>query len=236
VSRSIEITEELEELSSMLAGLPPHLPFSVPKGYLENLSDDLVASARFAEAEEPPLDLPKALPFETPEKYVESLAQTLTNAVNDANLPKEKAPLFEVPAGYFESLPGRLLHAAKEAELSRPNHAKTISLTPLWKKWTSVAAAAMLLLSLSLGGYHYHEMHTPEAVAAKQLSTLDKESISAYVEQHLEDFDASTLESLAASAPSTAGPQLPVLDTRDIQQYLEESGELPAQNEQAETL
>src|SRR5690606_21414971 len=105
---------------------------------------------------------------------------------------------------------------------------------PAWRRWAGVAAAAVLLLLLSLGGYRYYETHTPEALAARQLSQLDKESISAYVEQHLDEFDATALESLAAAHPAVE-MGLPALDENEIQQYLEESGDLP-QKEDASTL
>jgi hypothetical protein len=227
MSRNAEIQDELEGLESLLATLPREMPFAVPEGYFNSLAESLSAGTRFAEMEEPATqDWPTEIPFQTPPQYFIGLAEELTASAHASVFSKADSVPYEVPAGYVESLPSALLRTALSADNSRVKAPQTIAFVPSRRRWAGVAAAAVLLLALSLGSYRYYEMHTPEAVAARQLSRLDAESISSYVEQHVDDFDGATIEALAAMRPGIE-TTLPLMDADEIEQYLNESGTMP---------
>lgn len=212
-------------MGSPLADFPLQVPFVVPKGYFQNLPKQLLSGILSAEAKEPDTaSFPKDLAFQTPDAYFDDLAERLTDTAATADFADEKATPFTVPDGYFTTLPAQLL-AATKAAAANPHAAKIIPLSSPWRKWSIAAAAAVLLLSLSLGTYHYYDAQSPDAIAARQLAQLDPDSISEYVALHLDDFDNAILENQFASPAASKNTQLPALNEQDIRQYLEENGE-----------
>ncbi|MBS1615323.1 MAG: hypothetical protein JST06_04305 [Bacteroidetes bacterium] len=230
MNRHAGIRDELIAMGSPLADFPLQVPFVIPKGYFQDLPKQLLSSKLSAEAKEPDTaSFPKDLVFQTPEAYFYDLAERLTDTAATADFTGEKKIPFTVPDGYFTTLPAQLL-AATKAAAANPHTTKFIPLASPWRKWFIAAAAAVLLLSLSLGTYHYYDAQTPDAIAARQLAQLAPDSISEYVALHLDDFDNAILENLFDSPAASKNTQLPSLNDQDIRQYLEENGDqIPAE-------
>ncbi len=208
--------------------LPQQLPYSVPESYFDTLADRLVSGVKVAQEEiVPTASLPKSLPFATPGGYFNHLAERLTAAAQEPQVPVGKELPYHVPADYFERLAENLQDAATLSSAK----GRTISFVPAWRQWAGAAVAAVLLLTFSLGTYRYYDTHTPDAVAARRLSQLDANTLISYVEWHMDEFDDGALESLAPSQM-----QLPEISTNDIEQYLNDGGDLPSKNENARPL
>lgn len=76
MTREQEILNELNELSSPLAGYSRAMPFEVPKGYFETLADDVTRHASVPPAKENP--------FAVPEGYFDALPAQLLQQVAPA--------------------------------------------------------------------------------------------------------------------------------------------------------
>jgi hypothetical protein len=120
---SIDILNELRELSPLLAGMEKTNIFTVPQGYFEGLADRML---NLCKAEEPSIlnDLSKQQPQEVPAGYFDNLADTIMakiKAAENETAAEELRTLspalysiqnenvFEVPAGYFDGLPDMIM-------------------------------------------------------------------------------------------------------------------------------
>jgi hypothetical protein len=232
VNRKADILQELKELNSPLADMPLQMPFAVPDGYFHALAGVLAEDVRLFEMDDPAMqDLPKVLPYTTPKAYFEGLAEQLQRGAT-GDLKEGIAAPHQVPAAYFENLPAALTAVAKAAHPAT----KVISFTPAWRRIGRIAAAAVVILGLGIGTYSYFHAKTPDAIAKKQLSKLDQEVISTYVEQHVDEFDAETLETVAAGAHADAHAAISTLESSEIQEYLQEMGETAPAATDRETL
>lgn len=205
----------------------PSLPtsFVLPEGYFATLADALMASSiAFEKSDENVPGLTTALPFTVPDGYFGNLAERLTLAVIRPDLGHKSILPYEVPQDYFSNLPDMLLATAKKDAL--PRRTRLIALRPEWNRFARLAAAAVLVLGLSFGSYRYLHTVNPDKVAVQQLSKVDDEAIGVYVEQHVDDFDAESLEATVTAAHADAAmPTLSTLDATEIQDYLRESNE-----------
>ncbi len=208
-----DIIQELRELNSILADMPRTMPYEVPAGYFDALSGAILQAADGNEHHEPALHLPKLMPYELPAGYFDALADSVLAQVKEPALPFTKELPYAVPSGYFDKLPEDVLSKVKLY-----NTDKTF-VFPVWKtiRW---AAAAMLLLGAGFGLYTYMNNTTSPDVH-EQLAMLSKDSISAYVDMHIDEFELETIASaLEAGDVSTLTDKL---SDEEIERYLNET-------------
>lgn len=119
-----DILNELREISPTLAAIEKVNIFSVPGGYFESLSADILLGIH-TESGLPELASPE--PFaQVPEGYFEQLAGSILNKIKAQESEADSLPVvltgiqskivFEVPEGYFESLTGSILSNIKTTE------------------------------------------------------------------------------------------------------------------------
>ncbi len=170
-------------------------------------------------------------PFVVPEGYFGTLADSLKagtiasfqNDLRPAGFPTT-LPL-TVPEGYLTMLPDTMLEAAKKQSTPSKHAWRSINFHPQWRHIIRFAAAAVLVLGVSVGSYRYLHVAGPEKIAVQQLSKLDDDAIENYVELHVDDFD---VESLEATIPPRTDihPELLRINTVEIQDYLEDADEI----------
>ena len=221
MNRNADIRNELQVLASPLADMPYRAPFAVPEGYFATLTEVLQEGVIAAESVDAGLPgMPKAVSFTVPENYFNNLAESLVAAV----LHAKPALPYKVPDKYFSELPAVLLSAATKREASS-RHYKAIAFRPYWRIASRMAAAAVLVLGLSFGSYQYLRTPNPDKIAMHQLSKLDDEAINAYVEQHVDEFDAESLEAAVIITQGDVPAVLSNLDAAEIQDYLQDRNE-----------
>ena len=120
---SVNILEELKEISPLLASIPKVNVFSVPLGYFDAISDKIIEKANHTVIH----SIPKNN-FSVPTDYFEKLPAIILKSVRDdkksseeiVNLPSilstfREENLFTVPPDYFADLPGEILSKIKPA-------------------------------------------------------------------------------------------------------------------------
>ena len=204
--------------------LPKTVPFAVPEGYFSSISLEKVMKD-----EDPVLNLPKTTPFEVPQGYFESFEANIFDIVETPVIGKVAAPSFEAPAGYFNGFADRMLAAAKASDtvaqtvVTGKKETKVIDFKPQWKsiRW---AAAVMLVLSIGVGSFlKFSPSNKQNLSASRQLAMLDKNLISGYIQQHIDEFDTELLAENSAVLNQTPEKNLDKLKDKDIQQYLEDA-------------
>jgi hypothetical protein len=123
---SNSVDEELAGLSPLLSTIKREMPFSVPQNYFDELSGQVLQSA-------------KAIDFVNDER--ENLS-VLLKSLKDKNV-------YSTPPGYFENFAAGVLSKIK----NEPKNAKVISIGSR-KAWLRVAAAAIVVGFISTVGYY----------------------------------------------------------------------------------
>ena len=115
MKNSIDILNELKELSTVIAGMEKINVFTVPAGYFENLSEDILTgiASEKGTSNNSVSDFPNA---DVPHGYFDTLADTILGKIKTQNASGELRTLspllysiqskniFEVPQGYFDTL------------------------------------------------------------------------------------------------------------------------------------
>lgn len=219
MNRKNDIHEELAALDSALAGMSRAMPYHVPAGYFESLGNEINARLAAMEGPEPMLLLPKSMPHHVPDGYFDGLAGNMYMLVQEPVLNMGRNTPNEVPAGYFDALPELILQKAKAAETGKAT--RTVSFGGvIWKnvRW---AAAAVLLMGVSLGIYKYNGSQKTYN-AQQALAGLSRDSINMYVQQNIDDYDMETIT--AAMNPADLKTATGKLTEEEIKNYLDETG------------
>ncbi|NBC07514.1 MAG: hypothetical protein GVY26_10005 [Bacteroidetes bacterium] len=132
------------------------------------------------------------------------------------SVPRELAP----PPGYFDSLADRVLEQAMAEDKPPLNvvwHRRRS--VRQWKTWLAVAAAALLVLSVSLYVFY------PPAHSEESLAGLSDAEARAYIEGNIDEFSISLM--LEAELVQTGDPALPAgiipdLEEEEVEEYLYE--------------
>jgi len=131
-----DILNELKELSLVLAAMEKVNVFTVPEGYFERLSEDIVAGIGY-EKGITEIDSSAAKTADVPDGYFESLAETILAKVKSESAADElrilspmlyslqQENVFYVPQGYFEGLSDSVL--AKVKNESAADELRTLS-------------------------------------------------------------------------------------------------------------
>lgn len=216
MDKNNEILQELAALKSTLGSLPRTLPYCVPDYYFETLPETLAAKT-LAQLN-PTTALPQGIkvPYEVPEGYFQQLPETLWHLNRSIEHSPDAASEANLPEGYFEQLPQRLYQFVQEQE-------QKTRVTFSWGVFKKIrlAAAALLLLSLSLGGFHYWQQYSSaDASANRRLSKVNPEEIANYVDQHLDEFENENLESFTTTLNPDYDTKMSQIDAASIEEYL----------------
>lgn len=141
------VDEELANLSPFLSTIKKEMPFSVPQNYFEELSDNVLQSA-------------KAIDFVNDE--AENIPAIL-KGLKDKNV-------YTTPLGYFENFSDSVLSKINH----EPKKAKVISIGSR-KTWLSVAAAAIVVGIISTVSY-YTLNKNPQPAVSDPIAALSKVS------------------------------------------------------------
>jgi hypothetical protein len=173
-----DIIQELSELGSNLQDIPKNI-YSVPTGYFEGFSEQMlgVIKANASLAWLP--SLPKEMPFQVPAGYFDELDEKIMEIIRshpDYRTSREeiesispllsnisKRPVYSVPKGFFENFqPG--VEEGKET--------KAVSITG--RRWLRYAAAAVIAgIILMVGVMTSDNRHKDSA--GKTLAKFEKE-------------------------------------------------------------
>ncbi|MBK7433382.1 MAG: hypothetical protein IPI66_05345 [Chitinophagaceae bacterium] len=163
MGNSLDILNELKEISPLLAGLEKVNVYTIPAGYFESLSDDVLVSLK----EEYPslftgLTTPNA--NSVPQGYFDSLADQILAKVNSQAVEsasdelRKLSPMlysiqdiqvFSTPAGYFDGLSGSLLEKVK------PQPSRVVSMRRRTSQFFRYAVAAAFTGVMALGVFKF---------------------------------------------------------------------------------
>lgn len=222
-----DIREELKGWNSPLADMSRAMPYYVPQGYFAGLDNHIVEGVKAAEMAEPMPLWGKQMPYNVPQGYFNALPEQLLAAVNNTDpalqLPGQQS--MQVPEGYFEQLPAQMLAAAKAADANRDT-AKPRFIEMHTYKWRSIKRLAAAVLVLGIGFMTYRTLDQPRPLSTEQqLAALPQDSISHYVIQHIDEFDAESIEiAIAANTNNNSKLDASSLSDEEIKQYLDENG------------
>lgn len=224
MKKNNEIWSELRALKSPLADLSNEMPFEVPAGYFETLSKELYEINQVANEADPNPNWSKSVPYSTPDGYFEGLTQELYLLAAADHVSTGIPVPYEVEPGYIQALPKNLLNHAKRKDRQK-NRTRIIQfIVEARKTGVRWAAAAVVVLSLGLGSYEFHQFHSADAVADRALHQVETEELGSYVNQHLDEFDSESLETAVATSNGNLTNTLPGMDEQEIQEYLNQNG------------
>jgi len=173
-----DIIQELSDLGSNLQGLSENI-YSVPAGYFEGFSEQMLGFVKVNESLVWLSSLPKDMPYNVPTGYFNELDQRIMEIISshpDYQTSREeiesispllssinKRPVYSVPKGYFDNFkPG-----GEEKEETR-----IVSITR--RRWLRYAAAAVVVgVILTVGSIAFNNSHKDQA--GKTLAKFEKE-------------------------------------------------------------
>jgi hypothetical protein len=116
--------DELKELSPLLAGFKKDVPFTLPEGYFDDLSQDVVAGVKAIEFVQQELEIVSPILIQAKGKQV-----------------------YQAPPGYFEQLPGIILKKVQQTS------GKPAVSVPLVRTIYRYAAAAIITGIVAIGAW-----------------------------------------------------------------------------------
>jgi hypothetical protein len=165
-----DIIQELSDLASNLPGNISTNIYSVPPGYFEGFSEQILGLIKTNESMTWQSSLPKEMPFNVPDGYFNELDEKIMEIIRrhpDYQTSREevasvspllsnisKRPVYSVPKGYFENFkPG----------VEEKKDTKVVSITG--RKWLSYAAAAIIVGVILMAGLMVYNNKTNTAGA-----------------------------------------------------------------------
>jgi hypothetical protein len=222
MNRNTDILNELQIISPAVANLGNGMPYTVPVGYFDTLSDVILARVIAGAGEDSAVMsvAGKATPFQVPEGYFENLGNSILSKIKAqeersvADELQELSPLlatiskqnvYSIPDGYFESL------ETKVAEITTYTATtKVISLSSVKRRWMSYAAAAAVLVMIAFGvnriintSSNKLDSYVKEGLKIKTeeqitegLENINEADLVAYLQMTAESKDAETIASI----------------------------------------
>ncbi|MEI8280259.1 MAG: hypothetical protein WCG87_10890 [Bacteroidota bacterium] len=215
-----DIIEELKQWGSPLADMSRAMPYYVPTAYFETATHTFVKGVHAANAADPAMGYSKYMPHTVPFGYFSEFPGQIYNAAMSTDeFPADLnvGHPYSVPANYFDELPGNILAKIQATEKQDASqHIKTISLTrkSAWynMRW---AAAAVLLISISLGSYKM--LIAPQYNIEHQLASVPLSALDEYASMHTDDADGTAVLSNGQAVNLQ-------LNEEEIIHYLNEKG------------
>lgn len=237
MQRRIEITEELTSILTSKLVWPVAVPYKVPAGYFDALSEMIL--------ERISTGLPgKVNVFEVPENYFEQLPGTILQAVRHAEVSnelQEVAPfLHSIPKTnpYQTKAPVLDLHAIMD-EKAESNSGKVIAMPGIRRNlWMRYVAAAVMIGVLVTAAFIYNNNQTLKPVDADHYARMDvSNEISKLSEDELTSYLSSAEKLMIATADRESllidelpdvNDHLEYMSDDELNQYLQESTESTA--------
>jgi hypothetical protein len=174
-----DIIQELSDLGSNLQGDISQNIYSVPTGYFEGFSEQILSLIKANESLTWLSSLPKETPFHVPVGYFNELDERIIEVIRrhpDYQTSEEelesvspllssisKRPVYSVPIGYFENFkPG----------VEEKKETKVVSITG--RKWLRYAAAAIIVGVILMAGFIAFNNKNKDS-AGKTLAKFEKE-------------------------------------------------------------
>jgi hypothetical protein len=162
MTRNLEISNELMAISPAVANLNAAMPYHVPEGYFETLSDVILARVHAGSGEESAVVsvAGKSTPFEVPDGYFNNLSDSILSKIktqqelSTADELNELSPLlasisranvYTVPQGYFDTVAEELTEKVTER-----SNIKVVKMFTQ-RRWVQMAAAAAVILMVAFG-------------------------------------------------------------------------------------
>lgn len=159
MKRNQDILNELREISPVLAEISPVNVFTVPEGYFNQLTADILLNTEPVFENGNLFSVDKTTAFSVPEGYFDGLAGSIMNRIKTEEVSgaREEISLlsptlaglsrempYEIPRSYFDNLSERILNQRPEAKVVSMNTARR-SIMPRWMKMAAAACIAGLL-------------------------------------------------------------------------------------------
>jgi hypothetical protein len=240
MENSVDILNELKEISPVIAGIGKRNVFTVPAGYFENLGKAVLINVQESTGSVlGSIGNPSSVQ-EVPQGYFESLAGNILNKIKAADSAAvelntlspmlhsiQNKNVFTVPEGYFQSLSQQILNTVQ------PQQATVVTMRRRSTTILKYALAAVFTGAMALGVYKFtgigvQKVALPAYVTAGQkinnvdeeLAKINDEDIIKYLQINGNDVDA------ALVAGSIDGKELPtqedyLTDDKALDKYLD---------------
>ena len=238
MENNVDILNELKQLSPVIAGMEKINVFTVPVGYFENLSEDILTGIA-SEKGSGIITLPDFPSADIPLGYFDTLADTILGKIKVQNASDELRVLspmlysiqnenvFEVPQGYFNTLTDEIVARVK------PQQTKVVTMHRRSSTIMKYAVAAAFTGVMALGVFKFtgnstEKTELPEYVTIglnnikdvdQELAKISDDDIVKYLEANGTDVEAAIL------ANSVDENELPsqedyLLDDKALDKYL----------------
>ena len=195
---------DLQKDAPTLAAIGNAIPFTVPSGYFEDLSNSLksrvlIESVRFNGEDG----------FKVPHNYFEELSSRIENSVSVKNI-RSLAPSegFALPESYFDELSERInLRLKESSERKTP-------VRRLFNSWVGYAAAACITVMIATGIYFNSGTYN----FSEQLSEVPDEEIINYLQAHSTAGDTPFI--IETLNPDELGPVIPDVSAEELERYI----------------
>lgn len=159
---------DLQKEAPTLAAVGKGIPFTVPEGYFDSLSENLISRVRIEVALD---DKPSS--FKVPGNYFEDLASRIEERIAVEKIRSlSSSEGFTVPEGYFAGLTDRITARIDDSEVRKP------IIRSLFTSWMSYAAAACITAVIATGIYFTSNTYNLN----KQLSDVPDQEILNYLQ------------------------------------------------------
>jgi hypothetical protein len=176
--------------------LKPEMPFSMPAGFFEQFSGNVLNRIKAEEQAEQ-------------DDLTQGWSRTMP---------------FQVPAGYFEQLPERLLQLVRKEQkiVVRQKAIKRVALVRSMR----VAASVALIIFAGLGIMRYNMTGASTAAATAKIdfSGIPKSAITDYINQNIDDFDVDMIVNNMGGKTAKLSASGINVSRADIEAYLEDNG------------
>jgi hypothetical protein len=235
----LDISRELLEISPLIGGIEPLIPFTVPEGYFEGFYALLMQriqlegmdSRQELAALSPLLSgISRQLPFDLPENYFVDLSdQALVGAkaIDFVNEELENlSPLmndlkgnnvYEVPVGYFSSLSDQVL-----VRVRKQQPAKVVRLRPM-RKILQYAVAAMIVGFIAIGGWFMQSSPGSTETIASSIKNASDEEIMNFIQNDEAPLADPVLSTDAEMDESDMKAMLADISDKELEQFSNES-------------
>lgn len=241
MDHSIDILNELNAISPIIAGMEKVNVFTVPAGYFESLEANILMAVKDEGAM---LSNIPALPLnDVPRGYFDSLADNILNKVKGMddveeelkelspflhNLPQQN--VFTVPDGYFDSLPDIILNAVT------PQQAKVVTMRKRTvTTFIKYAVAAIFTGAMALGLYQFTGNRTTTKTAlpgyvvdGQKIKNVDEEiakvsddDIIKYLQANGENIDAQAVATNMVNENELPSQEDYLTDDKALDKYLD---------------
>ena len=220
MNKSEHIKNELISIDAQeLLSIKRNIPFVVPKGYFDQLQQEIaIQTGAIDGAEKPELSIGKDMPFQAPAAhYFDQLSEQILAKIEDQGPNWSKEMPYRVPEHYFETLADNIAQKAK-TQLNIPKTPLRISLF----RNVQLAASVALIIFVGFGVLQFNKK-----VAIKHISLahISQEEIQQYVNENIDDFDTDLILNGMTKPQEDPAISNIKLNKEDIQAYLEENGQ-----------